>query len=186
MELHGAFLACSIVLHLISCSMTLGYCFFFPWLLMPTVPLLLCHIGWVYEPLRRLRQRSVAARISNGLPADFVFSVDTLCPICIESLSAQDSVLFPTCCKKVFHYDCLRKWLGGGRLTCPNDRTWISRDSFVESLRPEHRVAAREQVSWLSASDSYVSSRSLPGTLYPCRDPTQSKPLNLTLTDCLL
>ena len=88
----------------------------------------------------------MAAKISKTLGVDFVFN-DTSCPICLEPLSAQDRILSPTCCYKVFHYDCLRKWLGEQSLTCPNDRTPIDRRSFIRSLIREDRAALGEQLT---------------------------------------
>ena len=130
----------------------------FPWLFVPGLCIL--HFAYIkaflfrhrfeqYPQSQQYPQTSeivaMIAKISKTPPRNFIFDDETSCPICLEPLSAQDRILSPSCCHKVFHYDCLRKWLGEQSLTCPNDRTPVHRRSFIQSLLREDGMALREQ-----------------------------------------
>jgi len=63
---------------------------------------------------------------------------ETLCSICYDELEELENTKLNNqcnCCSKIFHNNCLNKWLGFGNTTCPYCRTTIkSNNNNYKSL----------------------------------------------------
>ena len=98
------------------------------------------------------------ANINTNFPPGYEFTDESICPICFEPVVATSRIMSSTCCSVVFHYDCLRTWLGRPHLSCPIDRTPINSQSFMRSLTDEHRAelierTVRNNPRWNPSSD---------------------------------
>jgi len=65
-------------------------------------------------------------------------NTETLCSICYDELEELENTKLNNqcnCCSKIFHNNCLNKWLGFGNTTCPYCRTTIkSNNNNYKSL----------------------------------------------------